>query len=62
MAIDKNKIAAPIAITDPYNLLGIYPSNGIWAVADSFEQPIDAMDRFLAEYRKRGTYQQMESS
>ena len=29
MAIDKNKIAAPVAITDPYNLLGIYPSNEI---------------------------------
>ena len=26
MAIDKNKIAAPIAITDPYNLLGTYPA------------------------------------
>ena len=29
MAIDKNKIAAPVAITDPYNLLGIYPANGV---------------------------------
>lgn len=28
MAIDKNKIAAPVAITDPYNLLGIYPASG----------------------------------
>lgn len=34
MAIDKNKIAAPVAITDPYNLLGIYPANGVWDVAD----------------------------
>ena len=34
MAIDKNKIAAPVAITDPYNLLGIYPKNGVWDVAD----------------------------
>ena len=33
MAIDKNKIAAPVAITDPYNLLGIYPANGVWAVS-----------------------------
>lgn len=42
MAIDKNKIAAPIAITDPYNLLGIYPSNGIWDVADivTLERPL----------------------
>lgn len=42
MAIDKNKIAAPVAITDPYNLLGIYPSNGIWDVADivTLERPL----------------------
>ena len=42
MAIDKNKIVAPIAITDPYNLLGIYPSNGVWDVADivALERPL----------------------
>ena len=42
MAIDKNKIAAPIAITDPYNLLGIYPKNGVWDVADivALERPL----------------------
>ena len=42
MAIDKNKIAAPVAITDPYNLLGIYPSNGVWDVADivALERPL----------------------
>ena len=42
MAIDKNKIAAPVAITDPYNLLWIYPSNGVWDVADivALERPL----------------------
>lgn len=42
MAIDKNKIAAPVAITDPYNLLGIYPKNGVWDVADivALERPL----------------------
>ena len=42
MAIDKNKIAAPVAITDPYNLLGIYPANGVWDVADivALERPL----------------------
>lgn len=42
MAIDKNKIVAPVAITDPYNLLGIYPKNGVWDVADivALERPL----------------------
>ena len=42
MAIDKNKIVAPIAITEPYNLLGIYPRNGVWDVADivALERPL----------------------
>lgn len=33
MAISNNKIVAPVTITDPYNLLGIYPANGVWDVA-----------------------------
>lgn len=42
MAIDKNKNSAPVAITDPYNLLGIYPANGVWDVADivALERPL----------------------
>ena len=34
MAISNNKIVAPVVITDPYNLLGIYPKTGVWDVAD----------------------------
>ena len=42
MAISNNKIVTPVVITDPYNLLGIYPSNGIWDVADivALERPL----------------------
>jgi hypothetical protein len=42
MAISSNKIIAPVAITDPYNLLGIYPKNGVWDVADivALERPL----------------------
>lgn len=42
MAISNNKIVAPVTITDPYNLLGIYPANGVWDVADivALERPL----------------------
>ena len=42
MAISNNKIVAPVTITDPYNLLGIYPANGVWNVAGivALERPI----------------------
>ncbi len=41
MAINDNKIVAPVTITDPYNLLGIYPANGVFDVADivALERP-----------------------
>lgn len=34
MAISNNKIVAPVVITDPYNMLGVYPQTGVWDVAD----------------------------
>lgn len=34
MAISNNKIVAPVVITDPYNMLGVYPKTGVWDVAD----------------------------
>ena len=42
MAISNNKIVAPVVITDPYNLLGIYPKSGVWDVADivGLERPL----------------------
>lgn len=42
MSIKNNQIVAPVVITDPYNLLGIYPKNGVWDVADivALERPL----------------------
>lgn len=34
MAISNNKIVTPVVITDPYNMLGVYPQTGVWDVAD----------------------------